>query len=460
VALTLARWQFALTTIFHFFFVPVTIGLGLLVAIMQTLAYRRKDAEWDRLSRFFGRLFLINLAIGVVTGIALEFQFGMNWSAYSVFVGNIFGAPLAIEGLFAFFLESTFIGLWIFGRDRLSPRLHLATIWIVSIGTMLSALFILAANSWMQHPVGYKIVDGQAVLTNFWAILGNDTLWEAFAHTLLSAFATGGILVLGISIYRAKRAAADDQARSAFLRAARFAAGFTLAAVLLTSVAGDAQARLMESQQPMKMAAAEAIYNTGNGASFSILTIGNLNGQPTFQIRIPHLLSLIADLSWNGQVQGVNNVQSAETAKYGTGSYVPVLWVTYWSFRLMVGAGMLMILLSAWTLLLSRRKRLLESAWFGRAAVLGISLPFLANSAGWVFTEAGRQPWIVYGLMKTSAGVSAVSGADVAATLIVFVALYTVLGAIDATLMVRAARHPLTDPEGHGAGAVTNGIVY
>jgi cytochrome d ubiquinol oxidase subunit I len=460
MALTLARWQFALTTIFHFFFVPVTIGLGLLVAVMQTLAYRRKDAEWDRLSRFFGRLFLINLAIGVVTGIALEFQFGMNWSAYSVFVGNIFGAPLAIEGLFAFFLESTFIGLWIFGRDRLSPRLHLATIWIVSIGTILSALFILAANSWMQHPVGYKVVNGEAVLTNFWQVLGNDTLWESFVHTVLSAFATGGVLVLGISIYRAKHEQADEQARTAFLRAARFAAGFALVAVLLTSVAGDAQARLMESQQPMKMAAAEAIYQTADGASFSILTIGNLNGKPTFQIRIPHLLSMIADLSWNGQVQGVNDVQKAEVAKYGSGSYVPVLWVTYWSFRLMVGAGILMILLSAWALLLARKKRLLESHWFTRAAMLGISLPFLANSAGWVFTEAGRQPWIVYGLMKTDAGVSAVSSADVATTLVVFVLLYTLLGAIDATLMVRAARHSLDDPEQHAKGAMAAGIVY
>jgi cytochrome d ubiquinol oxidase subunit I len=447
MTLLLARWQFAAVTIFHFFFVPMTIGLGLLVAIMQTLAYRRKDAEWDRMSRFFGRLFLINIAVGIVTGIVLEFQFGLNWSSYSVFVGNIFGAPLAIEGLLAFFLESTFIGLWVFGRGRLSPRLHLATIWLVSTGTILSAFFILAANAWMQHPVGYRVVHGQAVLTNFWAVLGNSTLWESFAHTVLGAFSTGGLLVLGISVWRAHRESSNEAHRSAFLRATRFAAAFTLAAVILTAVSGDAQARLMDSQQPMKMASAEALYNTSNGASFSLLTIGNLSGKPEFQIRVPHVLSMIADLTWNGQVQGINQIQAAEVAKYGKGSYIPVIWVTYWSFRLMIGAGILMMVLSGWGLLLARRKRLLESRWFRRAALLGIALPFLANTAGWIFTEAGRQPWIVYGLMTTAKGVSTVTVADVAATLGAFVAIYLVLGIVDAVLMVRAARHTLDEPE-------------
>ena len=250
----------------------------------------------------------------MVTGIVLEFQFGLNWSAYSVFVGNIFGAPLAIEGLLAFFLESTFIGLWIFGRERLSPRLHLATIWMVSVGTILSALFILAANAWMQHPVGYTVEDGQAVLTDFWAVLGNSTLWASFVHTVVAAIATGGALVLGISIWRAHRAS-DDVERDAFRRAAGFTCAVVLVAVILVAVSGDIQARLMDIQQPMKMAAAEALYNTQNGASFSLLTIGNLSGQPVFQIRVPHLLSLIADLSWNGQVLGINQMQAAEAAK-------------------------------------------------------------------------------------------------------------------------------------------------
>jgi cytochrome bd ubiquinol oxidase subunit I len=460
MTLILARWQFAIVTVFHFFFVPVTIGLAFLVAVMQTLAYRRGDVTWERLTRFFGRLFLINLAVGVVTGIVLEFQFGLNWSSYSVFVGNIFGAPLAIEGLLAFFLESTFVGLWIFGRERLSARLHLATIWLVSTGTLLSALFILAANAWMQHPVGYKVVHGQAVLTDFWAVLANSTLWESFAHTVLGAFATAGALVLGISIWHAHRDGNDHESRDAFLRAARFAAAFTFVTVVLTAVAGDAQARLMDSQQPMKMAAAEALYQTKNGASFSLLTIGNLNGQkPVFQIRVPHVLSMIADLSWNGQVRGIDNVQAAESSKYGPGSYIPVIWLTYWSFRAMVGAGILMILLSAWAIWLGRRKKLLESRWFRRAVLVGIALPFIANSAGWIFTEAGRQPWIVYGLMITAKGVSAATAADVAGTLAAFVLVYGILGAIDAWLMVRAARHQLVEAEVGRPSAVPS-LVY
>jgi cytochrome d ubiquinol oxidase subunit I len=460
MTLLLARWEFAIVTVFHFFFVPVTIGLGFLVAGMQTLAYRRKEAAWEQLTAFFGRLFLINLAVGVVTGIVLEFQFGMNWSAYSIFVGNIFGAPLAIEGLLAFFLESTFIGLWIFGRGRLSPLLHLATIWLVSLGTVLSAFFILAANAWMQHPVGYRVQDGQAVLTDFWAVLGNSTLWESFAHTILGAFTTGGLLVLGISIWRAYRETSNEQHRSAFLRAAGLAAAFTLVAVILTSVAGDAQARLMDSQQPMKMASAEAIYQTKDGASFSLLTIGDLSGKPVFQIRVPHLLSMIADLSWNGQVSGINQVQQAESAKYGKGSYVPVIWLTYWSFRAMVGAGMLMILLSGWGVVLARRKQLLESRWFRHAALAGMALPFIANSTGWIFTEAGRQPWIVYGLLKTATSVSSVSTADVATTLIGFVLVYSILGAIDAVLMTRAARHALDTDDEHAEDPTVPALVY
>ena len=454
--LTLARWEFAVVTVFHFFFVPVTIGLGFLVALMQTLAYLRKDQEWDRLSRFFGHLFLINIAVGVVTGITLEFQFGLNWSAYSIFVGNIFGAPLAIEALLAFFMESTFIGLWIFGRDRLSPRLHLATIWLTSLGTILSALFILAANSWMQHPVGYRVLHGQAVLTNFWAVLGNPLLWGAFSHTVLGAFATAGTLVLGISVWRAHRGRNGPE-HAGFFKAARFSAVFTLVTTVLVGIAGDLQARLMDVYQPMKMAAAEALYNTKSGASFSLITIGNLKEKPVFQIRVPHLLSLIADLSWNGTVKGINNIQAADVAKYGKGSYIPVIPLTYWSFRVMVGAGILMILLSAWGVWASRRRgsELAGGTWFKRLAMWGIALPFIANTTGWIFTEAGRQPWVVFGLMLTAKGVSSLTVADVALTLAGFVAVYTVLGVVDAWLMVRASRRPLS---GGDEGESTRGL--
>jgi cytochrome d ubiquinol oxidase subunit I len=463
MALDLARWQFAIVTVFHFFFVPMTIGLAFQVAVMQTLALVRKDETWDRLSRFFGRIFLISLAVGVVSGIVLEFEFGLNWSAFSIFVGNIFGAPLAIEGLLAFFLESTFIGLWIFGRGRLSPRVHLATIWLVSIGTVLSAFFILAANAWMQHPVGYTVEGGQAVLTNFGAVLGNSTLWASFLHTVLGALATGGALVLGISIWRAHRAASHDAERAAFRRATAFAAALVLVTVVLTAIAGDFQARLLDVQQPMKMAAAEALYNTQNGASFSLLTIGNLSGQPVFQIRVPHLLSLIADMSWNGQVVGINQMQASEAATYGAGSYTPVLWLTYWSFRAMVGAGILMIGISAWGVWLWWRKRLAASRWFRRAAVAGIVLPIIANASGWIFTEAGRQPWIVYDLMQTAKGVSTVGAGDVALTTAGFVLVYTTLAVLAVVLVLRAARHTFDDigePPADAEPVPAPGLVY
>ena len=456
MALDLARWQFGLTTIFHFFFVPVTIGLSVVVAVMQTLAYRRQDETWERLTRFFGRLFLINVAIGVVTGIVLEFQFGMNWSAYSVFVGNIFGAPLAIEGLLAFFLESTFLGLWIFGRGRLSPRLHLTTIWVVSIGAMLSALFILAANAWMQHPVGYRIEGGRAVLTSFWAVLGNSTLWAAFLHTVTAAFVTAGALVLGVCAWKAYHRSEAD----AFRRAGRFASGFVLVSVLVTIISGDIQARLMDSQQPMKMAAAEALYNTQKGASFSLLTIGNLQGQPVFQIRVPHQLSLIATLSCDGTVQRINQVQAAQAAKNGPGSYTPVLWVTYWSFRIMVGMGILLLLISAWGLWSARNPKFAHTRWFSGIALIGIVLPMIANMSGWIFTEMGRQPWVVYGVMKTLRGVSpTVPFAEVLTTLVAFTAIYTVLGAVDAALMIRAAHRDL-DVVQHPGDQPAASLVY
>jgi cytochrome d ubiquinol oxidase subunit I len=443
VTTLLDRWQFGVTIVYHFLFVPLTIGLGLLVAWMQTLAYRRHDADWDRLSRFFGKLFLINFAMGVVTGIVQEFQFGMNWSNYSIFVGNIFGAPLAMEGLLAFFLESTFLGLWIFGRGRLSKGVHLACIWMVAFGSTISAFFILAANAWMQHPVGYKIVDHKALLTNIWALFDNSTLWEEFAHTVLAAFVTGAMVVAGVSAWQMLK----RRDVKVFALSAKLATGFAAVCLVATITTGDLQARLMDEQQPMKMAAAEALYNTQAGASFSLLTIGNLSGQPIFQIRVPHLLSLIADMSYNGKVSGINQIQKAEAKKYGPGSYVPVIWVTYWTFRLMVGLGFLMLAVAAWAWWLSRRRsrwRIADSRFTLWVLVASIAAPFGANTCGWLFTEMGRQPWIVYGLMKTSQGISPTVGAgSVIATLAVFVVLYSVLGVIDVVLMSRAARASL-----------------
>ncbi len=445
--LSLARWQFAITTIFHFLFVPLTIGLGFVVAILQTVYYRTNDAAYDRMTKFFGKLFLVNFAIGVVTGIVQEFQFGMDWSRYSVFVGNIFGAPLAIEGLLAFFLESTFLGIWIFGRGRVSRRVHLASIWLASLGTILSAAFIMAANSWMQHPVGYTIdpTTHQAVMNNFWAVMTNSTFIAAYGHVLFAAFLTGGAFMLGVAAWHLRKG--NDT--TAFSKAARVAVVITLAAAVATMFLGDNQAKEMEVQQPMKMAAAEALYTTEHGASFSLLTIGNLSGNPIFQIRLPHILSVLATNTWDGKVQGIHQLQREATKKYGSGSYVPVIWVCYWSFRLMVGLGILLFLLGGVGLWLMRKRRLEHSPRFLRFATWMIGAPFLANTFGWIFTEVGRQPWVVYGLLKTSKAVSLVPVGYVATSLIGFTAIYTFLAVVEIGLMVRLAKVPpkLETPE-------------
>ena len=441
--LSLARWQFGVTTVFHFLFVPLTIGLGLLVAILQTASYRTGDESWERATRFFGKLFLVNFAIGVVTGIVQEFQFGMDWSRYSVFVGNIFGAPLAIEGLLAFFMESTFLGVWIFGRGRVSPRVHLLAIWLASLGTILSAAFIVAANAWMQHPVGYVIdpATHQAVMNNFWAVMTNSTFVLEYGHVLFAAFLTGSTFLLGVSAWHLRQG--HDTA--AFAKAARVAIVVVLVSAVGTIFLGDSQGKQMETQQPMKMAAAEALYNTTNGASFSLLTIGDLSGNPIFQVRVPHILSVLATNTWSGKVDGIHQLQAQATKKYGKGSYVPVIWVLYWTFRIMVGLGVLLLALGAIGLWLMRKRRLERSTWFLRFAAWMILAPFLANSAGWIFTEIGRQPWVVYGLLKTSNAVSLIAPGYVATSLIGFTAIYTLLAVVEIGLMVKLAKVP-TEP--------------
>jgi cytochrome d ubiquinol oxidase subunit I len=436
--LILARWQFAVTTVFHFLFVPLTIGLSVLVAILQTAAYRTKDATYERMTRFFGKLFLVNFAIGVVTGIVQEFQFGMDWSKYSVFVGNIFGAPLAIEALLAFFMESTFLGVWIFGRGRVSPKIHLASIWLASLGTILSAAFIIAANSWMQHPVGYTMdnVTHQAVMTNFWAVLSNPTFISAYGHVLFSAFLTGSTFMLAVAAYHLRR----NSEREAFLKVARIAIVVTVLSSLGSMFLGDSQAKLMEKEQPMKMAAAEALYNTASGASFSLLTIGDLDQKPIFQIRLPHLLSVLATNSWDGKVQGLNQLEAQAQAKYGKGSYEPIIWICYWSFRFMVGLGILLFLLSGVGLWLVRKHRLEKSPRYLKFATWMVIAPFLANSFGWIFTEVGRQPWVVYGLLTTNKAVSGIAPGYLAASFIGFTAIYSFLAVIEFGLMVRLAK--------------------
>ena len=440
MALDLARWQFGIITIYHFLFVPLTIGLSLLVAGMQTAWVRTGNERWLRMTKFWGKLFLINFAMGVVTGIVQEFQFGMNWSDYSRFVGDVFGAPLAIEALLAFFLESTFLGLWIFGWDRLPKRVHLATIWLAGIGTMLSAYFILAANSWMQHPVGSTVnpATRRAEMNDFAAVLTNSTAVGAFAHTITAAFLSAGMLVLGISAYHLVR----GNEVAIFRSSLRMAIVTVLIAGIGTVVTGDLQARLMTQQQPMKMAAAEALYGTSSPASFSLFTVGSLDGsQELWSVRVPGVLSFMATGSPTGTVEGINNIQQDSVARYGPGGYVPNIPIAYWSFRVMIGFGALALLLALVALWLQRRGRVPRQRWFVWAALAGIGFPVVANSVGWIFTEMGRQPWAVYGQMTTAHGVSpSVGPATVATSLTVFTLLYAVLAVIEIGLLVRYAR--------------------
>ena len=447
--LDLARWQFGITTVYHFFFVPLTIGLSVLVATMQTVWWRTGDERWLRLTKFFGKLFLINFAMGIATGIVQEFQFGMNWSDYSRFVGDIFGAPLAIEGLLAFFLESTFLGLWIFGWERLKPGLHLACIWIAALGTVFSAYFILAANSFMQNPVGYTLNPdkGRAELTDFGAVLTNKVLLVTFPHQIFGCFMVAGAFVAGIALWHMMRR--PDQDADAFRPAFRMGAVVLLVAGLGTMISGDFQGKVMTEVQPMKMAAAEALYDDAKPAPFSILTVGTLDGsEEVFKLEIPKLLSFLGTGSFDGEVRGIDSLQEEYEQTYGPGDYAPNIPVTYWTFRAMITAGGLAMLAGAAMLWATRRGRTPTSRWMLRAAIVLPLLPMAANSFGWIFTEMGRQPWVVFGLMQTSAGVSpSTTVAEVATSLATFTLLYGVLAVIEVRLLLRYVQAGLPELE-------------
>ncbi|GAB2968975.1 MAG TPA: cytochrome ubiquinol oxidase subunit I [Actinotalea caeni] len=477
-AVDAARWQFAIVTVYHFIFVPLTIGLSPLVAIMQTAWLVTGKDHWLRLTKFFGKLLLVNFAIGVATGIVQEFQFGMNWSEYSRFVGDIFGAPLAIEGLAAFFVESTFLGLWIFGWDRLPRLLHLASIWLVALATNLSAFFILAANSWMQHPVGaiYNPETGRAELDDFGAVLLNNTLWAAYTHTIATALLVAGTFVTGVAgwlMVREVRAGRVDLARAVYRPAALIGLVTIVASGAGVAVSGDWQAKLMFEQQPMKMAAAEGLCETQTGAGFSILTVGDLSNScegVIHLIEVPGLTSYLATGDFAGEVQGVPELQEYMEERYGDTdaagepvSYSPNLALTYWSFRLMIGFAIFSAALAVAALYLLRRKGAVTgNRWFARLCLVAIPMPFVAASFGWIFTETGRQPWVVVpnptGVdmvrMLTSDGVSGVVGlGKVITSLAVFTLIYGVLAVVWVKLMSRYASHgavevaPPPDPE-------------
>jgi cytochrome d ubiquinol oxidase subunit I len=391
---------------------------------------------------------VINVAVGVVTGLVQEFEFGMNWSAYSRFVGDVFGAPLAMEGLAAFFLESTFLGLWIFGWDRLPKRTHLACIWLVAAGSMLSAAFILAANSWMQHPVGYAInsMTHQPELNNVLALFTNPTFLWGYVHVLLASLVTGCAVMLAVSAWYLRRKVEVE----AFKRAAHLALIVLIPSLGLALFVGSELGVVEDKYQPIKIAAAEAQWNTCQPCSFSAFQIGGGKHDmtPTKVIAIPDLLSFLATNSFKGKVVGLTPLQQQYTKQYGPGDYIPNVFIQYWSMRIMAYLAAALFAFALWGAWLMRRGKLALSRWFLVLAGWAVVVPFLMNTAGWMLTENGRQPWIVQGLMKTTEGVSSsVSTTEIWISLITFVLIYIVLGVADLVLMMRYARRGLPDEQ-------------
>lgn len=436
--LTLSRLQFAITSIYHFFFVPLTLGLSVLVAIMETIYVRSGQETYLKMAKFWGKLFIINFAMGVVTGIVQEFQFGMNWSQYSRFVGDIFGAPLAIEALTAFFLESTFLGLWLFGWEKVSKGMHVLAMWLVALATNLSALWILIANSFMQAPVGYAMENGRLVMNDFGALITNPNVWVQFPHAVLGGFTTGAFFVMGISAYHLVRRQKEDFFRLSF----QMAAIFGVISAFLVVLTGHAQAQHIVRIQPMKMAAVEGLWNSENPASFSLFTILDQKNQRNIvSIRIPYVLSLLAYNRPDGKVRGLLDLQAEYEAKYGPDDYIPSIFASYWSFRVMVGLGMLMLLLTGYALYQVMRNRSLPKVRFLGLFSLAIPLPYLANTMGWVLTEMGRQPWVVYGLMKTRDAISPTTSTGMVLTTVIgFTLIYGLLMAVDIFLLSRFAK--------------------
>ena len=473
--LDLARWQFGITTVYHFLVVPITIGLGILVAGMHTAWHRTGNPQWKRMTRFWGRIYLANFALGVATGLVQEFQFGLSWSEYSRFVGDVFGSLLAMEALLAFFVESTFLGLWIFGADRLPRRVHLATIWLAVGASILSAYFIIAANSWMQHPVGVTVVDGRPRLEDIGAVLTNNTAVAAFSHAIAGSLVVAGSLAVAVGVYHLRRRSADE---GVWRSSVRLGGIVSIAAFAALLVSGDLQGKLMYAQQPLKMSAAEALCETSAPAPLSVFAIGRLGGDcdDVSSWTVPGLLSFLAHGDLHSEVPGVTEVQRQYEQQYGTtypdqpslGSlagapieYQPLLEVTYWGFRLMIAGGAFSALVAAWVLWATRRGRRPDSRFIGYAALAGVVAPLAGNAAGWIFTEMGRQPFVVVPnpdvpleqriWFFTAQAVSpSLSLTEVLASLVALTAVYGVLAAVEIWLILRIVRRGTDEPPPDG----------
>lgn len=446
--LLLSRWQFAITTIYHFFLVPLTLGLSILVAIFESRYVATGNETYKRLTKFWGKIFLINFAAGVVTGIVQEFHFGMNWSGYARFMGDIFGAPLAIEALLAFYMESTFIGLWVFGWDKLSKKMHLAAAWLVAIGSSISAFWILIANSFMQNPVGYAIENGRAVMTSFLALVTNPNLPYQFLHVLAAGITTAGFVVLGFSAWHLLK---DKKGDIEFFQIAfKWAAAYALIGAVMVGLVGDAHGKYLGKHQPMKIAAAEAIWDTADPADFVLVAaIDEEAGKNGFEIRVPNALSFLLYNRFTGEVKGLNELQEEAKAQYGDGNYIPPVALTFWSFRIMVGVGTLIVLLAFLAVVRPKVKFLNKSPLFLKALFLAMVLPYLASTFGWILTEEARQPWIVYGLQKVEEAVSPnLSAGTVLFSLILFTVLLGATVAVTGWLMYK---YGTSDPKAEKA---------
>jgi cytochrome d ubiquinol oxidase subunit I len=439
--LDLTRLQFAVVTIYHYFFVPLSISLAATAAGLQIAWLRTHEERFLQLTKFVGKLLIVTFAVGVVTGLVQEFQFGMGWSNFARFYGDVFGPTLAIEGMLAFFLEATFLALWYFGWDRLPRKLHAATIIVVAIGTVLSAFIILAANSFMQNPVAYSLdpVTGRAHLDDFGALLLNKVNLAAFPHTMAGAAMAGGSLLLAIGVWRLRAGG-----EAAFRTLARLGAWLTLTGGALTALTGDHLGKVITEVQPMKMAAAEALYTTTTGAPFSIFALGNPDGgEPFFTIEIPRLLSILAKGSPGATVQGIDDLQAQYAAQYGPGSYIPMIPVAFWTFRLMIGIGMLAAAVAAYYLWSTRRDRQAHPL-LARLLPLIPLLPAAANTFGWIFTETARQPWLAFGISRVADGVSpGLTRGEVLASLIGFAVVYGILAVVWLRLVRHLSRQPL-----------------
>ena len=436
-AVLLSRIQFALTIGFHYLFPPLSIGLGLLMVIMEGLYLRTRDHQYEAMAKFWTRIFAVIFAVGVASGIVMEFQFGTNWATYSRYVGDVFGSALAAEGIFAFFLESGFLAVLVFGWDRVSPRMHFFSTVMVSLGSMFSAIWIVVANSWQQTPAGYHIVEhivnGQvthrAEVTDFWAVVLNPSTIDRLVHVLIGAFILGGFFVMSVSAYYLLKNRHEWFARLSFKIALPFATVFSLAALF----SGHSNARMVATQQPGKLAAMEGHFKTAaGGTELHLFGVPDTQEQRVkYGLAIPGMLSFLVHSDWNRPVTALDDptiVPGGLPAGHGVREYWPPIGITFQTYHVMVGLGMLFIVLTLYACFLWWRGTLFSKRWLMRVFVVAVAGPVIANQAGWVAAEVGRQPWIVWGLLKTSDAASpAVPASHILTSIALFGLIYLLL---------------------------------